>query len=348
MYEAFFHLTEKPFTIQPDPEFLYVSKRHRLGHSMLQYGVENRAGFSVITGDIGTGKTTLIRHMLNSIESDIRIGLISNTHQEIANLLEWVLLAFDQPYQLPSTVAMYDAFQQYLINEYAEGRRTVLVIDEAQNLNPQALEALRMLSNINVDKHQLLQMILVGQPELKALLRRPELQQFAQRVSVDFHLEPLPLAEVGDYISHRLTVAGADKPLFTPEAIQKVAEASGGVPRRINILCDIALVYAFSQDASMVDLDIVEEVIRDKEEYGVFDPQHQQISDEVPDVIEEGGRISRKQDRLSCPSRLGMASDSEEASGFSSSSEKKPALVIYDRRLAAKIMEKLTKKGRAS
>jgi type II secretory pathway predicted ATPase ExeA len=322
MYEAFFKLKEKPFSIQPDPSFLYFSKRHRLGYAMLQYGLENRAGFSVITGDIGSGKTTLIRHLLNNIQADIRVGLISNTHPEIADLMEWVLLAFDQPYELSSKVAMYDAFQQFLVSEYAEGRRCVLIIDEAQNLNPQALEALRMLSNINADKHQLLQMVLVGQPELKALLRRPDLKQFAQRVSVDFHLEPLGTEDVTKYIAYRLQMAGAKKPIFSRRAAQRVSEASEGVPRRINVLCDTALVYAFSQDASVVDTQIIDEVIKDKKEYGVFDPLHLG-SDEADLVASE--RVEPDPDSVL------------------SSTKEKPALVVYDPELAAKLIDKLDK-----
>jgi type II secretory pathway predicted ATPase ExeA len=217
---------------------------------------------------------------------------------------------------------MYDAFQQFLVSEYAEGRRCVLIIDEAQNLNPQALEALRMLSNINADKHQLLQMVLVGQPELKALLRRPDLKQFAQRVSVDFHLEPLGTEDVTKYIAYRLQMAGAKKPIFSRRAAQRVSEASEGVPRRINVLCDTALVYAFSQDASVVDTQIIDEVIKDKKEYGVFDPLHLG-SDEADLVASE--RVEPDPDSVL------------------SSTKEKPALVVYDPELAAKLIDKLDK-----
>jgi type II secretory pathway predicted ATPase ExeA len=270
MYEAFYGLREKPFSIQPDPEFLYFSKRHALAFTMLQYGIQNRAGFSVICGEIGCGKTTLIRHLLNTLGEELTVGLVYNTHQDIADLLEWIMLAFGQPYEGMSSVARYDAFQRFLINEYAAGRRSVLIVDEAQNLSAGALESLRMLSNINADKDQLLQVILVGQPQLRDLLKRPELQQFAQRVAVDFFIPPLAAQEVARYIQHRLHVAGRNEPLFTEAAIGLITKATRGVPRAINILCDMALVYGFGSDAETIDAMLVGEVLADRRDFGVL------------------------------------------------------------------------------
>jgi len=270
MYEAFYGLKEKPFSIQPDPDFLFLGKRHSLAYTMLQYGIQNRANFSVICGEIGCGKTTLIRHLLNQLGPDLTVGLVYNTHQDIADLLEWIMLAFGQPYEGMSAVARYDAFQRFLINEYGAGRRTILIVDEAQNLSAGALESLRMLSNINVDKDQLLQVILVGQPQLRDLLQKPELLQFAQRVAVDFFIPPLTPEEVAAYITHRLQVAGREEPLFTPAAVQRIAQASQGVPRSINILCDTLLVYGFASDSVAIDEALVDEVLRDKQEYGVL------------------------------------------------------------------------------
>jgi len=237
---------------------------------MLQYGIQNRANFSVICGDIGCGKTTLIRHLLNQLGPDLTVGLVYNTHPDIADLLEWIMLAFGQPYEGMSSVARYDAFQRFLINEYGAGRRTILIVDEAQNLSAGALESLRMLSNINVDKDQLLQVILVGQPQLRDLLQKPELHQFAQRVAVDFFIPPLTSEEVAAYITHRLQVAGREEPLFTPAAVQRIAQASHGVPRSINILCDTLLVYGFASDSVAIDEALVDEVLRDRQEYGVL------------------------------------------------------------------------------
>jgi len=272
MYEAYYELTEKPFSILPDPSYLYLGKRHALAYTMLEYGVENRAGFTVITGDVGCGKTTLIRHLLNNLEQDVTVGLISNTQNEIGELLKWVLLSFDQPYQSADKVELFDQLQRFLIAEYAQGKRTVLIIDEAQNLAGGTLEELRMLSNINADKDQLLQLVLVGQPQLKELLRRPELEQFVQRVSSDFHIPPFSANEVADYVNHRLAVAGREAMLFDDEAMLRIAKVTGGTPRKINILCDTALVYGFSAEADVIPVEIIEEVLRDKAKYGVFGP----------------------------------------------------------------------------
>lgn len=270
MYEAYYGLKEKPFSIQPDPDFLFMSKRHRLAFTLLEYGIQNRVGFSVICGDIGCGKTTLVRKLLGSLDQSVTVGLVYNTHEDIADLLEWIMLAFGQPYQAASQVERYDRFQQFLLAEYASRRRVVLVVDEAQNLQPAALESLRMLSNINADKDQLLQVVLVGQPQLQTLLNRPELHQFAQRVGVDFYIPPLDAAEVALYIRHRLKVAGRDQELLTREAITLIAQAARGVPRSINILCDLVLVYGFSAEAQMIGPDLVEEVLRDRREFGIL------------------------------------------------------------------------------
>lgn len=270
MYESFYGLKEKPFSIQPDPDFLYMSKRHALAYSVLEYAIHNRAGFTVICGEIGCGKTTLIRRLLNNLGESVRVGLVTNTHPDLADLTEWIMLAFDQPYDGLSPVARYDAFQRFLISEYSQRRRVVLIVDEAQNLSPAAMESLRMLSNINADKDQLLQVVLVGQPQLRQLLRRPELQQFAQRVATDFFIPPLNSVEVGDYITHRLKVAGRERQLFTPLATAKIAKAAHGIPRSINILCDTTLVYGFAAGARLIDVHLVDEVLSDRSQYGVL------------------------------------------------------------------------------
>lgn len=270
MYETYYGLKEKPFSIQPDPDFLYFGKRHTLAFTMLQYGIQNRAGFTVICGEIGCGKTTLIRHLLNTLGQELTVGLVYNTHQDIADLLEWIMLAFGQPFDGLSPVARYEAFQRFLISEYAAGRRVVLIVDEAQNLNAGALESLRMLSNINADKDQLLQVILVGQPQLRDLLKRPELAQFSQRVGVDFFIPPLTEDEVARYVRHRLQVAGREQPLFTEEALAVIAQATRGIPRSINVLCDMVLVYGFGGDLQLIDAPLVNEVLADRRDFGVL------------------------------------------------------------------------------
>jgi type II secretory pathway predicted ATPase ExeA len=169
-----------------------------------------------------------------------------------------------------SGIELFDAFQKFLISSYSEGKRVVLIVDEAQNLSPGALESLRMLSNINADKDQLLQVILVGQPQLRDLLRQPELEQFMQRVAVDFFIPPLQNFEVAKYIQHRLKIAGCERPLFTPRAIELISEASKGVPRSINILCDMVMVYGFSSSAAKIGAELVVEVLKDRAKFGVL------------------------------------------------------------------------------
>lgn len=270
MYEVFYGLKENPFSIQPDPEYLYFSRRHTYAYAMMEFGIKSKAGFIVVSGEIGCGKTTLIRHLLNNLAPDLNVGLVYNTHRETNNLLEWVMLALGLPYEGRSEVALFDAFQRYLIEQHGLGKGVLLIIDEAQNLNPIALEALRMLSNINADKNQLLQIMLVGQPQLKDLLTRPDLLQFSQRVEFDFHIKPFEEKDVQKYIQHRLAVAGRETPLFTPEASALIAEASRFIPRRINILCNTALVYGFAAEAEYIDQALVEELLKDKAEYGAL------------------------------------------------------------------------------
>ena len=200
MYESYYGLREKPFSILPDPDMIYWGKTHRLAFAMLEFGVMNNAGFTVITGEIGCGKTTLLRYLLRNLAPEIRVGLISTTPQGKAELLQWVMMSFNQPFEATYPV-LFQQFQQFLHDQYQSGGRTILIVDEAQNLGLEFLEELRMLSNINADKDQYLQIILIGQPQLKDLLRSPELVQFAQRVSSDFHLRPLQSDEVKDYIS---------------------------------------------------------------------------------------------------------------------------------------------------
>ena len=188
MYEPFYGLKTKPFAIVPDPRFIYWAGPHSMAFSMLEYGIVNHAGFTVITGEIGSGKTTLIRHLLSKLPGDITVGLVSNTQGDRGDLLQWVLMAFGQDFEGQSYVGLYRKFETFLTEQHSLGRRTVLIIDEAQNLGVKTLEELRMMSNLNTHDQELLQIVLSGQPELKALLGRPELTQFAQRVSSDFHL----------------------------------------------------------------------------------------------------------------------------------------------------------------
>jgi len=269
MYEAYYGLREKPFSILPDPDMIYWGQNHRLALAMLEFGVMNNAGFTVITGEVGSGKTTLLRYLLRRLDPHIIVGLISNTPQGKAELLQWVMMALNQPFE-HSYAVLFKNLQKFLYDQYARGRRTILIVDEAQNLELEAIEELRMLSNINADKDQFLQIILIGQPQLRDMLRAPQLLQFAQRVSSDFHLKPLNPKEVTEYIDYRLKAAGARFTLFTEDACRIVAQASRGIPRTINILCDTALVYGFAAAVDVIDADLVTMVIENKSEYGVL------------------------------------------------------------------------------
>jgi type II secretory pathway predicted ATPase ExeA len=269
MYEAFYGLREKPFSILPDPDLIYWGHNHLLAFAMLEFGVTNSAGFTVITGEVGSGKTTLLRYLLRRLDPRIAVGLISNTPRGTEGLLQWVMMSLSQPYEASYPV-LFERFHKFLRAEYGKGRRTVLIVDEAHNLGLDALEELRMLLNINADKNQFLQIILVGQPQLKEMLRKPELLQFAQRISSDYHLRPLKGDDVAKYINHRLTAVGAQTQLFSNEACDMIAEASLGIPRTINILCDTALVYGFAANRQQIDTDIIYQVIEDKKEFGVL------------------------------------------------------------------------------
>lgn len=275
MYESFYEFREKPFSLLPDPEFLYLGETHSTALTMLETGLMNLAGITVITGEIGCGKTTLIRYLLSKMEQDTTVGLISNTHRSFGELMPWVLLAYGLEYRNKEKAERYEAFVNFLIQEYAQGRRTVLIIDEAQNLASDMLEELRTLSNINADKDQVLQLILVGQPEIRDILRSANLEQFVQRIAVDYHLEALGSEETCDYIQHRLRVAGGDPSLFDAAACDVVYHHSRGIPRLINLLCDTALIYGFAEKEQRIGAGLVNEVAADKLKGGIFPAKSQ-------------------------------------------------------------------------
>lgn len=269
MYEAFYGFKEKPFSMLPDPSFLFLSKKHRAALTLLEYGLMNQVGFCILSGEPGAGKTTILRALLNRVDDNVKVGLISNTHQSFGGLLDWILSAFDLHKANLTQVEMHQVFVDFLIEEYGQNRRVLLIVDEAQNMDPASLEELRMLSNVNTEKDQLLQVVLAGQPQLKENLRKPELSQFAQRIAVDYHLHSLSLNETCGYIQHRLVVAGAERDVFTPEACERIHCYSGGSPRLINLLCETALVYGFADEKELVDADLVEEMVHERMEDSV-------------------------------------------------------------------------------
>lgn len=265
MYEDYYGFHEKPFSLQPDPSFLFLGKRHRIAYTMLEYGIMNESPITVITGEIGSGKTTLVRHLLNQIDDEEHtIGLITNTHITFGDLMSWIFMAFDLDYKGKDKVEMYQAFIDFVIEHYAEGRKVLLIVDEAQNMDPETLEELRVISNMNVDKDQLIQIVLVGQPELRDLLREPYLEQLAQRVSVDYHLSPFEPVETDEYIRYRLKKAGGDPELFDAKARRFVHYYTDGVPRLINNICEITLVYGYASQKQVIDDRTVYDYILDK------------------------------------------------------------------------------------
>ena len=264
MYEAFYGFKEKPFSMLPDPGFLYLSKKHQAALTLLEYGLLNQVGFCVISGEPGAGKTTILRTLLERVGDDMTVGLITNTHQSFGGLLDWVLSAFDLHRPNLSQVEMHQVFMDFLIKEYGNGHTVLLIVDEAQNMKADALEELRMLSNINSEKDQLMQVVLAGQPALKETLKLPDLMQFAQRIAVDYHLGSLNLEETCAYIQHRLITAGAERDVFTPAACERIFNYSGGTPRLINLLCETVMVYGFADQREMIDVDLVDEMVLER------------------------------------------------------------------------------------
>lgn len=270
MYESFFGFIEPPFSLNPDPGFLYLGSNHSKALSILEFGLASESGITVITGAIGSGKTTLVRHLLNNMSENRTVGLITNTHKSFGELIHWISMAFDLDHEGRDKVSLYNQFVKYMINEYANGNRVVLIIDEAQNLDAETVEELRVISNINADKDFVLQLVLVGQPELKEILASPDLVQFVQRISAYYHLKPLKLDEARKYIKHRVNVAGVRRNPFRDEAVDLVYASSAGVPRIINTLCNLALTYCFAAGRKTVTMGIMQEILADREEHGLF------------------------------------------------------------------------------
>lgn len=267
MYESYYELNESPFVNIPDPGLLYLSPSHQRALSVLQYALMARSGFCVVTGEVGAGKTTLVRRLLQIVDPSIEVGLVSNTQcDSFEEFLQWVCLSFDLDFRSKKKVELYSDFVGFLIRRFDAGNPVTLIIDEAQHLGPDYLEQIRMLSNINTEKGLILQTILVGQPELWEILRRDDLRQFAQRISYDYHLGPLESpAMVGDYINHRVSVVGGKPGLFDEAVFKTIYQASRGIPRLINLLCDTALVYGFAEQARSINAKLIQQVLADKQ-----------------------------------------------------------------------------------
>ncbi|MFC3169445.1 ExeA family protein [Paracoccus fontiphilus] len=254
----------RPFSILPDPGMLFWSDRHKKAFAVLEYGLMTRAPLTVVTGEVGVGKTTLIQALLRRTDPDMRIGLISNARGDRGDLLRWILNAFDISAPPGADyVDLFQTFQDFVLSEYAEGRLVVLIFDEAQNLGADTLEELRMLTNINSGTDELLQLILLGQPELREIITRPELRQFAQRVSATFHLGSFDAETTAAYIRHRLQKAGGTGAEIDGPASARIHAEARGVPRMINKIADLALVYGAAADRPAIGAEIIDELIRD-------------------------------------------------------------------------------------
>jgi general secretion pathway protein A len=264
MYNRYFGFLESPFSITPDPRFFYANPVYLEAYANLHYGIEAKKGFIAITGEVGTGKTTLLRKLMRNLESTIHSVFIFNTDLTFDELLRVILHDLGLPAEGRERLALVDELNVYLLEQLKKGHIVCLLIDEAQNLRNESLEGLRLLSNLETDQEKLLQIVLMGQPELQAKLNQPNLRQLKQRIAVQCEILPLKREEVGSYISFRLRAAGYEsKDLFHPEAFQKIALYSQGIPRLINIICDNALLIAFAASKKTISVDMIREVARD-------------------------------------------------------------------------------------
>ena len=279
MYLNFYGLKEKPFQLFPDPSYFFLSSKHKTALNYLEYGILNNVGFIVITGEIGSGKTTLIKKFLSQLEKKIITAVISNTNVESKEFLQMLLQELGIEYSKEETKAdLLNHLHHFLIEKYASRQQVVLIVDEAQNLPSAVLEEIRMISNLQTEKEFLIQIILVGQPPLREKLLHPSLEQFLQRVSLSYHLFPLNEQETKDYIKHRLKLAGARYPIFSEEALKAVFKHSQGVPRIINTLCEAALVYGFADEKREIGAEIIETIIEELYPYRLKQPEEKQPS----------------------------------------------------------------------
>ncbi|NBE06499.1 ExeA family protein [Paragemmobacter ruber] len=267
IYTGYFGLSARPFAIAPDPDMLYWSNAHRRAYSLMEYAIVTRAPITLVTGEVGSGKTLLVQHLLRNVGDDVVFGLVSQVRGKAEDVLPWVLLALGEPAEPEDTmVDLFSRFEERLIREYAAGRRVVLVFDEAQNLSDTALEQIRTLTNMNTGTDELLQVFLVGHSSLKERIVGTILQPLAQRIGAACHLPAMDAETTGEYVRHRLRSVGGNDDIFTDDAVDLVHEHSGGLARLVNQLCDFSMVYAFSKGNPQVDDLTVMQVIND----GVF------------------------------------------------------------------------------
>lgn len=269
MYNAFYALRQKPFSVTSNPHFLFLSRRHKEALAHLTYGINERVGFIEITGEVGTGKTTLCRALLNQLDEKTKTAFIFNSNMSEVQLMQTIIedLGIKTDKRSKSKGVLFSELNHFLIQQLALNNNVVLIIDEAQNLSLKLLEQVRLLSNLETENEKLLQIILVGQPELRDKLNRPELRQLRQRIAVRYHIEALEKGEVPLYISHRLSLAGANgrAPIFEEKALEEIYSYSGGIPRLINRICNKALLMGFVMDKRRINEDIIKQSILELE-----------------------------------------------------------------------------------
>jgi len=275
MYEQYYGLKENPFNVTPNPEYIYLGEKHREALAQLLYGVRERKGFIVITGEVGTGKTTLIHYLLDKMNgSPTRTAFLFNPKLTVDDFLQYILKDLGVRVQGKTKGEYLHNLHRYLLEAYQRDERVVLIVDEAQGLRPDLLEEIRLLSNLETSRSKLIQIVLLGQPELDRTLSQPGFRQLRQRINLRYRLSPLSEKETREYIGKRLKIAGAKEPVFTEKAIQEIYLKSGGIPRLINILCDNALLNGYALDQKMVDKRSVKEAAKDlklrKRSYGVL------------------------------------------------------------------------------
>jgi len=267
MYEEFFNLSAKPFELVPNPEFLFLSKSHKKAITYLDYGIKERVGFILLTGEVGSGKTTILRNLIKGLGDRVVLSKVFNTRVSSEQLIAMVNEDFGLEVSGKDRLTLLRELNEFLVDQYARGNQPILIVDEAQNLSPDLLEEVRLLSNLETDRSKLLQIILVGQPELRKALHQPELKQLRQRIGISCHLKPLCLDETGNYIHHRLEVAGnRDAVELPPETIEVIYQFSRGIPRLINIIGDFLMISAFAEQTREISVDLVREVVGELEE----------------------------------------------------------------------------------